>query len=103
LKGFACNLGWLGLVWEKVFRILIVDFKISKLIWIPIISVVWIQGSAASATNAQFSAVGQQIFSTPTVLACGGGGSDSERRPKRPGHQQKTTTSVPTAPAEVKP
>jgi hypothetical protein len=95
LAGFSLGKGF--------FRILIVDFKIWKLIWISIISLAWAQGLAASAGMQRSISAGQQIFSTPTVLACGGGGSDSERRPKRPGHQQKTTTSVPTAPAEVKP
>ena len=42
---------------------------------------------------------------TSELLACGGGGSDSERRPTRPGHhQQKTATTVDPSPQqEVKP
>jgi hypothetical protein len=75
-----------------------------KVILIQFLAVIWIHSFPASAKVAS-SSFGQQSFSGPTVLACGGGGSDSERRPKRPGHhQQKTATTVDPSPQpEVKP
>ena len=51
------------------------------------------------------SMVGQPIRQQSTayvLLACGGGGSDSERRPKRP-HRHAPTSVDPAAPVEVKP
>ena len=38
----------------------------------------------------------------PTLLTCGGGGSDSERRPKRPGHHAKPATDS-AVQADIKP
>jgi len=60
---------------------------------------------AEARSVAESSMVGQAIRqqSIPSVLlACGGGGSDSERRPKRP-HRQAPASVDPAAPVEAKP